>query len=135
MQSIIVYDSKHGKTKLAATKASIILKTPFFHVKDNPIIENCVIFLCPTYGDEELPPDMEFYLISLTETNKKFIICELGNYYGYDNYEFGAGKIIKNILTNLNWVEIYPMLSLDSLPKTDWNIFETWCERIKNEFY
>lgn len=85
-----------------------------------------VIVVCPTYGDDELPQAMEDYLQRLTVTGKKYTICELGNYYGYDSFHFGAAKIINKVLEGKGWVKSFPGLSLDSLPQIDWPVFDAW---------
>lgn len=120
----VIYASNHGKTKQVADK---------FTQAENA--ENCtslhgdvVIFLCPTYGDEELPFAMEDFLIKHTNRNKQYVICELGNYYGYDDFQFGARSIIEKILIQRGWLCFYKNLSLDSMPQIDWNVFYKWKE-------
>lgn len=124
----IIYASKHGHSKKVAERFE-----KCYDVKSNPSLdEDIILFICPTYGDEELSPDMESFIISITESNKMFVICELGNYYGYDDFSFGAKKIIKHSLEELNWVEFFPSLSLDSMPLIDWSTFESWKKELEN---
>lgn len=86
------------------------------------------IFLVATYGDQELQDDIEKYLISIHQdlTGKKFAICELGNYYGYDDYSFGSGKIIESHLVSKNAAARVPIASIDTLPKIDWQAIDRW---------
>jgi flavodoxin len=123
-QDIIIYDSKKGHSKTIAESVGI----PCVNVNCYPDLKlyRKVIFVCPTYGDEELPEEMEKFIVNLKVTNKKFTICELGNYYGYDDPEFGAAKIIRYHLFKLQWQEFMKQLSLDSLPKINWSIFNQW---------
>lgn len=123
-QDIVVYDSKKGHSKTIAENIGI----SYIHVSDCPDLKSYrhIIFVCPTYGDEELPEEMENFIVSLETTDKKFTICELGNYYGYDFPEFGAAKIIRYHLFKLQWQEFMKQLSLDSLPKINWPIFNQW---------
>jgi flavodoxin len=118
-----IYSSVKNKTKLVANCFENSL-----NIKTNPIIDcDLLIILCPTYGDEELPLEMEDYLLGIQIINLKFFaICELGNYYGYEDFTFGAGIIIKKYFEKLGFSEFHPMLSLDSIPKIDWNIFDKW---------
>ena len=64
--------------------------------------------------------------------NRQYVICELGNYYGYDDFQFGAMKIIKKHLESLGWEEAFPGVSLDSLPVIDWDVFNQWKENLDN---
>lgn len=125
----IVYDSNHGKTK------SVVNQFVFVKNKadeDFKIWADIVLFMCPTYGDEELPHAMEDFLTNLTVENKSYVICELGNYYGYDDFEFGSKKIIEYNLKNLKWTKFYKGLSLDSMPNVDWKTFNKWKEGLEN---
>lgn len=123
MKIQIIYDSKKGHTK----KATSYFKYEIQHVLNAKIWADVVLFLCPTYGDEELPEDMENFIINLKIKNKLFVICELGNYYGYDTFEFGAKKIIKNKLKTLGWKQFYKNYSLDSFPKiNNFENFNKW---------
>jgi len=116
---ITLYATIHGHSKQVADR----LPNPH-NVNTNPKVEDFNIFVCPTYGDEELPLDMENFLFSITERDKHYTAIELGNYY--DSSEFGVLKIIRHHLSSLGWKEVFPSLSLDSLPQVDWNVFEKW---------
>lgn len=128
MEAQVIYDSNHGKSKIIAHKFDYEVS----HVNNAKLWADLIIFICPTYGDEELPADMEKFLINLKLTNKLYVICELGNYYGYEEFEFGAKKIIENCLKTLLWKEFFPSLSLDSLPIIDWNTFYTWKGKLEH---
>ena len=117
-----IYTSKHGHSKKVAQRFGLCYDSSTFPSLD----EDITLFICPTYGDEELPPAMENFLCSITCTKKLFVICELGNYYGYDDFRFGALKIIDAHLKSLGWNEFFPALSLDSMPSIDWTTFENW---------
>lgn len=90
------------------------------------------VFLTPTAGNEELPEPIErlFDMKGLDFTGREYAVCELGNYYGYDLYEYGAGKTVRRLLGERGGREFHPMLSLDTLPRTDWERFETWCSSL-----
>lgn len=117
-----IYASKHGHSKKVAQRFG-----ECHDAETHPLLdEDVILFICPTYGDEELPLTMENFLCSIIDTEKMFVICELGNYYGYDDFNFGALRIIESHLENLGWREFFPSISLDSMPSIDWETFENW---------
>ncbi len=77
-------------------------------------------------GNEELPLDFEDFLINFNIKNKKYCIVELGNYFGYEWEEFGCAKIVRRLLNNLEWEEVFPVLILDSFPEIDWSCVKNW---------
>lgn len=123
-----IYASKHGHSKKVAN-----MFVDCHDATSNPTLDSeIILFVCPTYGDEELHPAMEKFLISITEKTKKYVICELGNYYGYEDFSFGARKIIESHLKKLGWTEFFPSLSLDSMPSIDWQTFNDWKAGLDN---
>lgn len=131
MKGIVLYDSKSGTTKRVIKRFTI----PFdvYHVSENfDLLQyDWAVFFCPTYGDEELPDQMEDFIWNLSVKDKKFTICELGNYYGYDDLQFGARYLLESSLKSLGWVEHGESLSLDSFPKINWPAFEAWVCKIE----
>ncbi len=87
------------------------------------------ILIFSNRGDEELPPEMEHFLINLKIENKKYQICELGNDFGFER-PFGSALIVYNILNKLKWILTTPIYSLDTVPNIDWNSLNLW---ISNE--
>lgn len=83
-------------------------------------------------GDEELPQPMEDYLFNLKQFNKKYLVCELGNYFGFENY-CGSKKVACQILDSLGWIKISEV-SLDSLPKLDLISLEIWLNNLNLNF-
>lgn len=130
----LLYATKHNHTKKVVDNILVDFQFDVYNVSncDQSVFHHydLIIIFCPTYGDEELPLEMEDFIHKLTIINKAFVICELGNYYGYDDYQFGALKILKNQLLSLGWTEAMPGLSLDSLPKIEWDCFYKWCRRL-----
>jgi hypothetical protein len=127
-KTIVLSASKNGKTNQIATAIGI----PVLYAEDMPIInsEN-IILVCANCGDEELPESMEKFLIQLKVKHKKYAICELGNYFGYEWTEFGAATIIRSELEKLNWTPILNALSIDTFPTIDWETFENWQRILK----
>lgn len=123
----VVYDTLHGKSEKVASKFNFEVS----NCKNAILFADVVIFICPTYGDEELPHMMEDYLLSINSNPRYFVVCELGNYYGYDDFTFGAKKIIESYLINIGWKKFFKGLSLDSIPTIDWQIFFKWKEELE----
>jgi flavodoxin len=135
MKTALLYASSHGKTKKVIGEVLTRLKVQpdVFNVKEVPdprplAAYDLFLFFCPTYGSEELQTDMEDFLarFQLELNGKWFAICELGNYYGYDDYSFGAMRIIRHHLLNQRARELCEPLSLDSFPKVPWDHLFDW---------
>lgn len=129
MKFQVLYDSKHGHSKKVALAISNLAQQVS---KQTKICADIVVFVCPTYGDEELPHNMEDFLQALEVKDKKYVICELGNYYGFENFEFGAAKIIEWELNRRGWKKFFPSFSLDSLPEIDWEPWEKWKKELQD---
>jgi flavodoxin len=137
MKAALLYGSTHGKTRKVAGRVTeqLRIKPDVFDVKSLASHEvlthyDLLLFFCPNYGDEELQPDMEVFLAAL-RTNlegKLFAICELGNYYGYDDFHLGAMPIIRRHLIGLQGRELCEPLSLDAFPRTNWGHLERWID-------
>jgi flavodoxin len=135
---VVLYASTHGTTRAVVKRLAELAQFQFdsFDVKD---IDDAAVlrqyrlflFFAPTYGNEELQPDMERFLINvpLDMSDKWYAVCELGNYYGFDK-EFGALKIIRHHLQRWCGKELIGPLSMDTLPKKDWQALTTWCGRL-----
>jgi flavodoxin len=135
MKVALLYGSSHGRTRNVVERSLQQLKlTPeVFDVKDRPLAEkltsyDILLFFSPTYGDEELQPDMEDFIrqFSLDLRRKYFAICELGNYYGHDDFSFGAMPILRRCLLELGGKELCSPLSLDSMPRVNWEQLNRW---------
>jgi flavodoxin len=126
MRTAILYGSTHGRTRRVVARVEKFLATSAdaFDVKEIQPEQtlqgyDLLLFFCPTYGDEELQEDMEAFLLGFDGDlrGKLFVICELGSYYGYDDFSFGAMRIIRAELLARNATELCEPLSLDSFPR------------------
>src|SRR5687767_2136399 len=126
MRIAALYGSTHGKTTKVVWETITHLNRAIdiFNVREiASAVEldsyDLLIFFSPTYGDEELQSDMEaFVLRSRCDlTGKYFVICELGSYYGYEDFAFGALRILRKHLTEWKGSELCEPLSLDSFPR------------------
>jgi flavodoxin len=138
MKAALLYATTFGKTRRVVSEVARQLEfaVDIYDVKhvDPPIADSyeLLLWFCPTYGDEELQEDMESFLLRFHPdlSTKKFCVCELGNYYGYDNFQFGALRIIRNHLLALRASEICEPLSLDSHPHVPWDHVSDWVKQL-----
>ena len=144
MKAALLYASEHGKTRkvVAEVLKQLRLAPDVFDVKNISGQEvltqyDLLLFFCPTYGDEELQVDMENFLqhFELDMTGKRFAICELGNYYGYNDFSFGAMRIIREHLLELHGEELCEPLSLDSMPKMSLEHLLRWVELLNSKLH
>lgn len=127
----VLHNNKKGNNYIVASILSEHLQCNMIASEDNPKIHqyDTIIFVVSNYGDEELCQPMEDYIYNIKIKNKKFLICELGNYFGFENY-IGCKKIVIKLLENLNWQKISD-ISIDSLPKIDLESLNNWILEIK----
>lgn len=137
----IVYGSKLGSSKrvakyIAEKTGSLppISAASFNNI--NALIDsnsvNALLLIASTWGDGELQDDMESLLVRSIrlETPVGAHLVELGNYYGYDDFEFGALAIMESLAQNLE-LTVWQRLSLDSFPKIDWSTLDRWLSGIR----
>jgi flavodoxin len=96
-----------------------------------PSLENydIIIIVVANAGDEELPPPMENFLVNLTLVNKHYLVVELGNYFGLENY-FGCRLIVSGILDKLNWTKLNET-TIDSTPNLDEEAIDNWLNYVQ----
>lgn len=123
---LVLYASSHGKTRRVATSiARSIDHAPTLRcVTDlqSPqelLNHDVIVICCPNYGDGEVQADMEDFLqtLDLDLHNQRIAICELGNYFGYGDFSFGAMNIIRQEFLSRGATELTVPLSLDSVPR------------------
>src|SRR4051812_31077156 len=116
----IVYFSAQNTTGSSASivsrlKEKLVIPMAYQNIMEHPASEllreyDHIIFIIATYGDQELQDDFEKFLLSLEQPweEKKFSICELGNYYGYEDFSTGAGKIVESFLKEKKGTKLMP---------------------------
>ena len=74
------------------------------------------IFLTPTVGNEELSEPFEALFDQgwVDFSGASYTICELGNYYGFELFEYGAARILHQLVGATGGREFYRSLSLDT---------------------
>jgi flavodoxin len=138
MDTVILYASRGNSAKKVA---EFILKNLDHEAQimcvnnkslvPNPLDFDYFIFVCPTYGDEELEADMERFLISSDwkiHFGRFFSVCELGLYRGYLETNQGAGVIISKYLQSKGLIMHKNILSVDSIPLEDYTLIKTWSQ-------
>ena len=136
-KSIIIYNNIGGVNHKVSKTLSNKLKIQAFSVSETRLINlehyNNFIFVCPNIGDEEIPNEFENFFINLNINNRFYSLCELGNYFGYEQDYFGCRLIIEKLLNNLHWKEILN-ISIDSFPKLDNAMLNKWILKLKEQW-
>lgn len=88
-----------------------------------------IVVVLSNTGDEELPQPMEDFLYGLTVRDRQYAVCELGNYFGFENYS-GCKKVAIKLLDRLGWHKVSDV-SLDSLPTLDIGGLDAWLDGLK----
>lgn len=127
IQNKILFSHKGGMVSEVANRLSEIFCIESVSCQDADDLEkySLIIFVFSNCGDEELHPILEEYLINLRVKNKKYILCELGNYFGFEMDCFGCKIVVQKLLKDLGWVELNNV-SIDSFPDLDLTSFNEW---------
>lgn len=142
MKGLVIYGSTLGNTRRVVTRLPEMLDFSV-DIVDVKMLKDAtsfptydlLIFFSSTWGDGELQVDMEAFLVreALQLHGQPYVICELGNYYGYDDFNFGAERILHYFLDAAGGVELAEPFSMDSLPHKDWIGLERWCQLINQK--
>lgn len=146
MKTIVIYPASNpnsNSSKVAGQLKDIVeFDFQLLNIKEDFSSEDLskydlYVFIVPTYGDEELQEDIENLVVKINfdMADKYFAICEIGNYGGYDDFSFGAMKILKEQLITKNAIMFLNGASVDSLPKMDWDALENWCYRLNKKYF
>ena len=123
---IILHNSKSGNNSKIAEHIAKHFQCDRVTAEDQPCLEqfDTIILVIPNWGDEELPQPMEDYLFNLCPSKKRYFICEIGNYFGLEDY-CGCKRVASQILNSLGWDKVSD-ISLDSVPEIDWQALDEW---------
>jgi flavodoxin len=139
MKGLVIYGSTKGNTRKVALRLPEQLRFSVDLIDVSTLLRptlvdqyDVLLFLASTWGDGELQIDMEDFFVShkIDLKGKPYATCELGNYYGYDDFEFGALAIMQHFLQLWRGRELVEPFCLDSLPRIDWSNFARWCDVI-----
>jgi hypothetical protein len=95
-----------------------------------PVPDNLII-VTSNLGDEEVPEDVERFLVSRGNEFRNWTIVEIGNYYGFDDWNYGAGNRIAmhfRYFKTANQTLIG--VGIDSLPLIDFLTLDRWCDEV-----
>lgn len=110
----------------------MIFGWPVVFCADKPNLSHFdfVVLVVANYGDEELQPDMEAYLLDCEAYIIRFALCELGNYFGFEDDCFGCKKEILRLARERNW-ECVSHVSVDSYPELDETKLRRWALEVR----
>jgi flavodoxin len=122
---LVIYSHKGGKNEIVASIISKSLECESKCAQDCPNIRDSkiIIFVAPNTGDEELTNELEKFLLQIEEKNKNYIVCELGNYLGFE-YS-GCKNTIFKLMKKLDW-NLISHKSIDSFPTLDTEDLLEW---------
>ncbi|MFS0756134.1 flavodoxin family protein [Noviherbaspirillum sp. 1P10PC] len=136
MKALLVYGSTWGNTAKVVQRVPPLLSFPVDIVNirtltgDSTFAQyDLLLFFASTTGDQELQEDMEQFFVRQTRNlyGKPYAVCELGNYFGYDDFDLGAEQILRHLLCQAGGKELIPPFCMDSFPYKDWNNLARWC--------
>lgn len=107
-----------------------------FHVGDPSIPDDSElawIIVVPNYGDGEIQAAMENFLVGTHLRPGRFVVIELGNYYGFDDWGYGAADKVQRLLGARGGELVFTSLSMDSLPHLDWPTLDRWLSALQSE--
>lgn len=137
---LVLYASSHGKTRRVADRvakgierAATLACVTDLHNPQQLLDYNVIVVCCPNYGDGEVQADMEAFLqtLDLDLHEQSVAVCELGNYFGYEGFSFGAMSIIRQELVSRGASELICPLSLDSVPRMSESQLQKWIDHLR----
>jgi flavodoxin len=122
----VLHSHKPGNNFQVASIIASRLKCNLLAATDSPSLEryDVVIVVAANTGDEELSKTMESYLMNITLTDKHYLVVEIGNYFGLDNY-YGCRQVVSGLLDRLGWKKLGEK-TIDSTPSLDEEEVELW---------
>ena len=130
MLPVVIYSHNGGNAQRVADIVAGKLACPLYTVTAAPDVSQYspIIFVIPNRGDEELPAQVEDYLCGLTVRGKPYHLCELGSFFGLEEYK-GCKVVIERLLWSLGW-SVLSVVSVDSTPTVDMAAVEGWLNGI-----
>ncbi len=90
-----------------------------------------LIIVTSNLGDEEVPEDLERFLVKRGKEVENWTIVEIGNYYGFDDWNFGAGNRIAMYFRGFESAsQSLTGVGIDSLPLIDFRTLDSWCNEV-----
>ena len=142
MKALVVYGSTWGNTAKVVQRLPSLLsfQVQIENVKnltsDSIFREyDLLLFFTSTSGDQELQADIEAFVVRNPPRlhGQAYAVCELGNYFGYDDFEFGAECILSHVLDEGGGREFIPPFAMDTFPNRDWRGLTRWCDMLNEK--
>jgi len=121
-----------NSAKIAAHVASRArLNLVDFFTQPGAPVPPCLIVVTPNHGDAEIQEDVEKFLVARGREVQRWVVLEIGNYYGFDDWSYGAREKIAAFLRKLGkGEEALPGAGIDTLPTIDWVTLDRWCDEV-----
>lgn len=90
-----------------------------------------LVIVTPNHGDAEVQEEVERFLLARGQGVQQWVVVEIGNYGGFDDWSFGARERIALFLKQIGKSdEALPGVGIDTLPRIDWTTLDRWCETV-----
>ena len=90
-----------------------------------------LVIVTPNHGDAELQEDVEKFLVARGKEIGQWVVLEIGNYYGFDDWSYGAReRVALYMKKNGKPEEALPGAGIDTLPQIDWATLDRWCDTV-----
>jgi flavodoxin len=105
-----------------------------FHSRHDAPIPAHLVIVTPNHGDAEVQEDVEKFLVARGREVAQWVVLEIGNYYGFDDWSYGARERIALYMKKQGKPEeALPGGGIDTLPQIDWATLDRWCEMVLQE--
>jgi hypothetical protein len=102
----------------------------FFSNRDASVPSHLVI-VTPNHGDAEVQEDVEKFLVARGHEVQQWVVLEIGNYYGFDDWSYGARERIALFMKRHGKPdEALSGGGIDTLPHVDWATLDRWCDTV-----
>lgn len=135
----VIYGTQGGTTrKVAQRLARILGQVPcddvrVLHQPGVTFSPTDLVVCSPTYGDAELENSMETFLMTHDWSRwkgRRFAICEVGIYTGYEEFGHGLCAPIRQLLTAAGMIECFEPLAVDAAPLAEDELAEAWATQL-----
>jgi hypothetical protein len=90
-----------------------------------------LVIVTPNHGDAEVQEDVENFLVARGQEVQQWVVLEIGNYYGFDDWGYGArDRIALFMKKNGKGDEALLGGGIDTLPMIDWATLDRWCDTV-----
>lgn len=132
---VVLHNHKPGNNFNLATMIANRFNCQTVAATDSPSLDgyDVIVIVVPNSGDDEMPPQMENFLTSLTLIGKSYFVVEIGNYLGLYN-NFGCRRVVIKLLDKLGWLMIGDE-AIDSTPYLDEEAVEVYLKEMQLKLF